>query len=173
MQDAVLDEKRVGKDNVTLDEHGPGAIQPKALSSPRRMLPSQEALHWLTHLPYDPACEICVQCERPNSHHRGINSDKRQIHLLVGDYGFVKDSKDGSQLTLLIMKLYPYKIYVACAVKQKGPDPLVVARIAQFLKDMGLQHFSYRSDKEPSIISMMEEACARASRRGIKNIHRR
>ena len=111
MHDAVLDEKIVGKDNVTLDEHGPGAIQPKALSSPRRMLPSQEALHWLTHLPYDPACEICVQCKRPNSHHRGINSDKRQIPLLVGDYGFVKDSKDGNQLTLLILKLYPYKIY--------------------------------------------------------------
>ena len=119
MRDAVLEEKIIGRDDVTLDEYGPGAIQPKALPSPRRMLPSQEAQHWLTHLPYDPACEICVQCKRPNSHHRGIHSDHRIIPLLVGDYCFVKDSTDGEQLTVLVMKLYPYKMYVACAVKQR------------------------------------------------------
>ena len=69
---------------------------------------------------------------------------------------------------MLVLKLYPYKIYFACLVRQKGPDPLVVARLTQFMKDMGLGHFAYRSDKERAIVSMLEEACARAGRRGVK-----
>ena len=165
---AVMEEKIIGTESVTLDEHGQGAVTPKGLPSPARMTPAAERLHWLTHLPYNPACEVCVRCKRPNTHHRGCKTDSRVIPLLVGDYCFLKDSQDEDQATMLVLKLYPYKIYFACLVRQKGPDPLVVARLTQFIKDMGLEHFAYRSDKEPAIISMLEEACARASRRGVK-----
>ena len=49
----------------------------------------------------------------------------------------------------------------------KGPDPLVVNRIAKLITDCGLMHFAYRSDKEPAIISMIQEACALAGRKGV------
>ena len=108
-----MDEKIIGEEQVTLDEHGPGASEPKGLPSPRKMTPSAEAKHWLTHLPYDPACEVCVRCKRPNSHHRGVKTDSRVIPLLVGDYCYIKESKDEEQATVLVLKLYPYKIYFA------------------------------------------------------------
>ena len=163
-----MDEKMIGTEQVTLTEHGPGALQPKNLPSPHQMLPAQKAKHWLTHLPYDPSCELCVQCKRPNSHHRGLQSTERSIPLLVGDYCFGKDSQDEEQVPILVLKLYPFKTYFACVVQNKGYDPLIVARLAQFMKDSGLVHFAYRSDKEPAIVAMLEEACARAGRRGVK-----
>ena len=168
MKDAALDEKIIGVEAKTLYEHGPGDLEPRQLPTPHRMLPAKEALHWLTHLPYDPACELCVQCKRPNSHHRGNTTDERVIPLLVGDYCFIKGSKDEEMVTGLVFKLYPFKLFFGCVVQTKGPDPLVVARLTQFIKDSGLVHFAYRSDKEPAIVAMIEEACARAGRRGIK-----
>ena len=35
-------------------------------------------------------------------------------------------------------------------------------------QDVGLVHFAYRSDKEPAIIALIQEACARAGRRGVR-----
>ena len=168
MSDAVPADPIVGIESTTMTEHGPGAKDPVALPSPHRMSPAQLAKHWLTHLPYHPGCEICVQCRRPNSHHRSITASDRSIPLLVGDYCFLKGEGDEESVTCLVLKLYPYKIFFACIVRRKGPEPLAVARVAQFIKDVGLDHFAYRSDREPAIVSLFEEACARAGRRGIK-----
>ena len=117
MQDAVFEDKIIGSEGVTLTEDGlPGAREPTPLPVPRRMLPSKRAKHWMTHLPYDPDCEICVQCKRPNSHHRGSKTDERSIPLMVGDYCFVKRSGDESTVTGLVIKVYPYKLRFGCIV---------------------------------------------------------
>ena len=50
----------------------------------------------------------------------------------------------------------------------KGPDPVVVERVARFVKDMGLIHFNYRSDREPAIMALIKEACQRAGVTGGK-----
>ena len=164
-RDLMMGEPIVGFDEPTLTENGEGARTPKTLPSPRAMTPAQRAAHWITHLPYDPSCEICVQCRRPNEHHRSVKDDSRVIPLLVGDYGFIKDSGDTESATILVLKLYPYKTFFSCIVANKGPDPLVVARIVKFLKDSGLTHFAYRSDREPAIMAMIEEACVRSGRK--------
>ena len=39
MKDAVLDDKIIGVEATTMDEHGPGALEPKFLPTPNRMLP--------------------------------------------------------------------------------------------------------------------------------------
>ena len=127
MKDAMTTDPIVGIESTTLTEHGPGAREPVALPSPNRMTPAQLAKHWLTHLPYHPGCELCVQCRRPNTHHRSSTTNERTIPLLVGDYCFPKSQKDDEAVTVLVLKLYPYKLYFACAVRAKGPDPLVVA----------------------------------------------
>ena len=86
---------------------------------------------------------------------------------MVGDYGFVRDSRDEDLTTLLVLRLYPYKLIFAMVVTAKGPDPLVVTRIARLLADFGLVHFAYRSDKEPAIVSMIQEACTMSGRHGV------
>ena len=56
----AVDDPIVGESMVTLDEHGPGAIEPKVMSVPKELTPHQKARHFISHLPYDPSCEICV-----------------------------------------------------------------------------------------------------------------
>ena len=166
-ENVVFGDPIVGKEATTISEDGPGAIAAKGLPSPPSMTPAQKATHDLTHLPYHPACEECVSTRRPNSHHQRVRDDTRTIPLLVGDYGFPRDHRDQECSTVLVLKLYPHKILFSCVVASKGPDPLVVGRLVKFIKDTGLMHFAYRSDKEPSIIALIEEACSRAGRRGV------
>ena len=45
MKDAVMDDKIIGVEVTTTDDHGPGALEPRVLPTPHRMLPSKEAKH--------------------------------------------------------------------------------------------------------------------------------
>ena len=48
----------------------------------------------------------------------------------------------------------------------KGPDPAVVKKVAQILKDCGLTHFTFKSDREASIRSMLADATKLAGLQG-------
>ena len=132
----VVDDPIVGDGVTTLDEHGPGALEPRTIPAPKEMTPLERSKHLASgHLPYDPRCEICVRCKRPNTHHAKSNESDRVIPLLVGDFGFAKDSEDDGNATILVLKLYPYKIVFSCLVSGKGYDPLVVARLCRFIME--------------------------------------
>ena len=166
-KDILLGDRIVGTEHVTFDGHNPGAIEVEPLATPPDMTPAQWAKHAVSHLPYHPGCSICRACKRPNTGHIRSHEADRTIPLLVGDYAFCRDSKDESLATLLILRLFPYKLIFAFVVPAKGPDPLVVARLAKLITDCGLVHFAYRSDKEPAIIAMIQEACSIAGRHGV------
>ena len=100
--------------------------------------------------------------------HLRSHESERAIPLLVGDYGFVKDGSDDENATILVLKLYPFKLIFACLVPGKGSDPLVVARLCRFIMECGLVHFAYRSDRKPAIVSLIQDACAMAGRNGVK-----
>ena len=156
----------VGKDDRwVVGDTGSAALAPRPLASPKEPTTAQRELHNLTHLPYCSWCPHCVACRRPNTQHR-ISHDERTIPLLVGDYGFVRNTQDESLVTLLVMRLYPYGLYFSCVVDVKGPDPVASERLAHFIKSAGLLHFAYRSDKEPAIVALIEDACKRAGRPG-------
>ena len=165
----TVDDLISGEGIVTLDEHGPGALQPKQVPGPKEMSKAERERHFAAgHLPYDPRCEICSSCKKPNVPHVKGHEAERTIPLLVGDYGFVKDGSDDENVTILVLKLFPYKLIFACVVPSKGSDPLVVARLCRFIQECGLLHFAYRSDREPAIVSLIQDACAMAGRNGVK-----
>ena len=57
----VVDDPIVGEGLVTLDKHGPGAIQPKVIPAPKEMTAAEREKHFASgHMPYDPRCEICL-----------------------------------------------------------------------------------------------------------------
>ena len=163
----MSEDRIVGTDHVTLDGHSPGAIDIEPMATPPDMTPVQWAKHAISHLPYHPGCSICRACKMSNIGHVRSHESDRTIPLLVGDYAFCRDSKDESLATLLILRLFPYKLIFAFVVPSKGPDPMVVTRLAKLITDCGLVHFAHRSDKEPAIISMLQEACAMAGRKGV------
>ena len=165
----VVDDVIAGKGIVTLDQHGPGALQPKQIPGPEEMSKLERERHFAAgHLPYDPRCAICASCKKPNSPHLKGHESERTIPLLVGDYGFIRDGADDENVTVLVLKLFPYKLLFACVVPSKGSDPLVVARLCRFIMECGLTHFAYRSDREPAIVSLLQDACAMAGRNSVK-----
>ena len=129
---ALLKEPIMGTEVVTYEEgKGTGAIPPKPLPSPKEMSDVQRRIHDITHLPYDPGCAICVSCRRPNDHHRLSHDASRTIPLMAGDYAFPQNMGDDDPLTVLVLRVYPFKLMLCCWVPCKGRDPLVVARLAR------------------------------------------
>ena len=163
---AVLGDLIVGTEAVTFDERGQGARQPRALPSPREPTPAERAIHYLTHLPFASWCPICVAARRPNNHHRLLRDFSRTIPLLVGDYGFIRNSGDDQLMCVLILKLYPFGVLFACMVPKKGVEASIVKKVAKFVIDMGLTHFAYRSDREPSILALFDAVCQESGRSG-------
>ena len=165
---AMFDEPIIGVEQVTLDKNGPGAIAPMPLASPNPMTPAELARHNLTHLPYHPACPICASTRRPNDHHRRSLENERVIPLLVADYCFVKTSGDARNQTIVVLRLYPYKLYYGIAIPKKGIDPNVVKFVAKFLRVTGILKLAYRCDRELSLNAMLESAILDAAREGVK-----
>ena len=167
---AVMGEPIVGVDKVVFDEEtGPGALAARPMTSPKGMSALQRAIHDLTHLSYDPSCEICCSCRRPNTQHRSLPATVRAVPLMVGDYAFPKHSDETTPLTLLVIRVYPFKLFFCCVVPSKGRHPLVVRRLERFVRECGLTHFTYRSGREPAIQAMMEDAVSMLGRNGVRN----
>ena len=111
VKQAVLGYPIVGHGVVLLDENGPGARPATPLTSPKPMTPAEKEIHDLTHLPFHPACPYCVMARRPNTQHRRSHEGDRTVPLLVADYGYVRDSEDVVLATVLVIRLYPYRMF--------------------------------------------------------------
>ena len=68
-----------GVEITVLDEDGPGALEPKPLSTPPDMTPTQKAKHDLLHLPMHLGCLICRARKTPNTYHFQSNESERLI----------------------------------------------------------------------------------------------
>ena len=124
---AMLGEPIIGVEQVVYDEStGSGALPAWPTSSPKGMSAAQRAIHDLTHLPYDPGCEVCASSRRPNNHHRSIKASEREIPMMVGDCCFPKHADEANPITVLVIRVYPHKIFMCCLVSSKGRDPVVV-----------------------------------------------
>ena len=66
----------------------------------------------------------------------------------------------------MVARLYPAKAILATVCPYKGVDEQVVARMASSIKDSGYRSILYRSDQEPSIRAMTEEAFKASGREG-------
>lgn len=88
--------------------------------------------------------------------------------LVVGDYCFPKDNRHCESCTVLVLKVYPYKLFFACICPAKGPEPSVVKRVARFIRDAGLTHFAYRSDREHEMSALLEQVCTELGRNGAR-----
>ena len=58
---------------------------------------------------------------------------------------------------MLVGKLYPSHSCFASVADVKGPDDLVVGRLADFFKSSGITKLVYKSDQEPAIAAAVEQ----------------
>ena len=125
---------------------------------------AQIAAHNISHLPYRSWCPHCVAARRPNSHHaRSSSEDRKSSPLLVADYCFMKDNQDEDITTVLVVRLYPAKAILATVCPSKGVDEHVISRVTSFVRDSGYLKLIYRSDQEPALRALLEQAFKKAS----------
>ena len=145
------------------DGSGSLAQKPQILRSPDSPSQADIDLHNLTHLPYMSWCPHCVATRRPNVAHTASKTEST-LPLLVTDYCYLRDSVDQDSLTVLVARIYPWKMTFAVAVDVKGRDEAAIKRLASFIRTCGLQRFNYRSDQEASLLALVEEAIALSGR---------
>ena len=152
---AMLGEPIMGIERVVYDDTtGPGALPARPLSSPKIMSACRRAIDDLTHLPYEPGCEICASSRRPNTHHRSLSSSEREIPIMVGIVAFLSTPRKIGPITVLVIRVYPYKLFLCCVVPSKGREPRVVEIFSRLIKECGLTQFTYRIDREPAILDV-------------------
>ena len=119
MKHAVLDDAIVGVDQIISDEIGPGAREPMPLASQQALTPARLATHVLTQLTPHPGCPTCKARRTPNTAHLASHESERVMHLVVGNYIFLRSTGGEVLQTCLPMRLYPYKVILACAAPKK------------------------------------------------------
>lgn len=147
----------VGTESVQSCRH---SLAPLPL--PKPMSPAEYAKHCATHMPHHPGRPFCVMGRRPNSHHRRLPSRNRTVTHVVADYGFLR-CRDGDLVTMLVVDVRPWKVYFSTVCSVKGPELSVAHRLAQFVKDCGLRHFTFKSDHNAAVRSLLLEASRLAS----------
>ena len=117
------DEEIVDTHKVAIKDVIDGVEKPQGpLARPMPTPPSMTTAEQpnLTHQPPHRGCPICAANRTPNIFHGPTHEHERTIPLLVGDYCFMRSILDKPLMPVLVMRLYPYRICLACAVPHKG-----------------------------------------------------
>ena len=147
-------------------DHDDDVQKPKPLPAPTLPTPEEILEHNLTHIPYRPWCRYCVMSRRPNDPHKS-RFLKRTVPLLVGDYCFIRSSTDEILQTVLVVRMYPFRLLMAIHVDSKGAtDEYTINRLCEFVKSTGVKHLVYLSDQEASLRTTFEEAIKRLAADG-------
>ena len=136
---------------------------PKTLPDVVGPSPQEIARHNLTHLPYRSWCRWRVMSRKPNPKHLRSHVAKRDIPLLVGYYAFMRSTTDEDLLTVFVGRLYPTREITIIPCEQKGEDMHAINRLANFIKNAGVQKLVYMADQESALATLMENAIQKAS----------
>ena len=103
---------------------GDDAQKPSLFKAPTTPSAEEVATHFLTHMPYRSWCPHCVACRRGNTPHVSKPDAPRTIPLLVADYCYIRDTKDQDLTTVLVCRVYPWKVSFATVVDMKGREEI-------------------------------------------------
>ena len=67
--------------------------------------------------------------------------------MLFADHCFMRFIDEKELQPILVMRLYPYKLYCSVTVPRKGIELSVTRSIVNFIRDAGVTHVVYRSDR--------------------------
>ena len=133
VDEETVDFKHVLPDQERIMQDTP---QPIPVRSPTAMTAAQKAIHDLTHMPPDQGCSICRSTRAPNLGHSATREHERTSPLLVGDDCFLKSFTETVLATCLVLRLYPYRIFLACIVPKNCYHPDVISHVARFIQQM-------------------------------------
>ena len=94
--------------------------------------------HGLTHLPYQPWCNVCVRARGRENRHVSRSQNQPRTHVIQCDYCFLKTQEDAPMVTVLVAMDTVYKQMVAIPLEKKGNrDPFASRSMAAFARYVG------------------------------------
>ena len=135
--------------------------QASSLSEPKNPTPEEKAQHELTHLPFAPWCECCVNGAGKDGHHRRktdfTGTDEAVIQM---DYTFFERNSqqsrvenESSLVTVLTLVDTSCGWPLSIQVPRKGAEqgPYVLNTVEQYLNTLGHKRIILQTDQENSI----------------------
>ena len=171
MNGALRSEPIGGVERVGLDHLCPGAVAPKALSTPQGMTASQWEKRKLTHLPSHPGSTICKGTRRLTAMHHPSHEHLRAVPLLVADYCCMRVVDEMEVQPNLVMMLYPSKLVFAHAVPRNRIELIAIRLNVNFIRDAGVTHVACRSLRKESNCAVIDEAVSKFGGVRVKVVH--
>ena len=137
---------------------------PREIPPPPLPHPAVRRRHRLTHMPYASWCRHCVEGRRNNTAHKSVKDKTRTVPCLTLDYCFLRDKKGDDNLKVAFGKFVPSQATFACGAEVKGADEYVTARLKDFIKSQGADHFVYKTDQEAALRTCIEESLKQLNR---------
>ena len=81
---------------------------------------------------------------------------------MVADYGYLRCSQTDASVPFIVIYVKPFRLYFATVVDVKGPDAALVKRISRWITEIGLMHYTYRSDREAALRALLRQAALQA-----------
>jgi hypothetical protein len=136
----------------------------RATRDPGEPTPQEREKHSLTHLPFRPWCQFCVQGRaRGAPHVRRRADDAQGIAKVSLDYGFLTDAQGGAIRTVLVLKARPSGMIAARIVDGKGrADGGAAAWVVDQLRRLGENRCVLQADGEPAQRTFIREVIEEA-----------
>ena len=119
--DEEMERELMGRDEV----EPPVAIEVPAPSEPTS---DERRRHGLTHLPYQPWCNVCVRARGRENRHESRPPNQPGTPVIQCDYCFLKTEEDAPMVTVLVAIHTVYKQMVATPLEKKGHRHLFASR---------------------------------------------
>ena len=165
-----LGEERVGEENspegMAEEERERGeseeGLEAKVVRDPGQPTPEEVAKHQVTHVPYRAWCASCVMGRGRNAAHRALDEEKeRLLPTVAHDFAFL--GRDDQQVCPVLVSKSSRSQWIAAAVvpSKTSTDEYTVSCVVDALKQMGHSRFIHKSDQEPAMKRLKEEALKR------------
>ena len=135
----------------------------KVACSPCSPTAKEREEHNCTHCPYRNWRPVCVEAKgKEDGHDAGKEEGPREKPTVGLDYkAFGEDADQEDKSMAIIMRDRETKMTFAHVCPCKGPDPWVIARVADDIDTIGHADIIMKSDGEPALVKLMMEIKAK------------
>ena len=115
--------------------------------------------HGLTHLPYQPWCNVCVRARGRENRHVSRSQNQPGTPVIQCDYCFLKTEEDAPMVTVSVAIDTVHKQMVAILLETKGNrDPFASRSLAAFARYVGHSKVIIQGDSEHALMAVIHDA---------------
>ena len=117
--------------------------------------------HGLTHLPYQPWCNVCVRARGRENRHVSRSQNQPGTPVIQCDFCFLKTEEDAPMVTVLVAIDTVCNRWLPFLLKRKETEIRLPSRsLAAFARYVGHPKVIIQGDSEHALMAAIHDACA-------------